>query len=143
MIIGYKIKEVRESLKMTQEELAEKSGVSRGTISALENGTAHVTTCKTLVSLAEALNTKVDDLLPIADSCPGTSSESMSGAVGKQQRKEFASLVSKLDEAETDAIGVMIASMLMGKSNEEAIKAANKVLIANGKKPLPYPLPTA
>ena len=36
--MGYKIKELREAMKMTQEELAEKSGVSRGTISALENG---------------------------------------------------------------------------------------------------------
>ena len=31
--MGYKIKEIREAQKMTQEELAEKSGVSRGTIS--------------------------------------------------------------------------------------------------------------
>ena len=31
--MGYKIKELREAMKMTQEELAEKSGVSRGTIS--------------------------------------------------------------------------------------------------------------
>ena len=38
--MGYKIKEIREAKKMTQEELAEKSGVSRGTISALENGYA-------------------------------------------------------------------------------------------------------
>ena len=33
------IKEAREAAKLTQEELAQKSGVSRGTISALENGT--------------------------------------------------------------------------------------------------------
>lgn len=33
--MGYKIKELREAMKMTQEELAEKSGVSRGTISWL------------------------------------------------------------------------------------------------------------
>ena len=35
--MGYKIKEMREDLRMTQEELATKSGVSRGTIIALEN----------------------------------------------------------------------------------------------------------
>ncbi len=28
--MGYKMKELREAMKMTQEELAEKSGVSRG-----------------------------------------------------------------------------------------------------------------
>ena len=58
--VGYKIKELREALKMTQEELAEKSGVSRGTISALENGVDRTTTSKTLVKLAQALNTSVD-----------------------------------------------------------------------------------
>lgn len=57
--MGYKIKEVRESLNMTQEELAEKSGVSRGTISALENGDP-TTTSKTLVNLAKAMGVSVD-----------------------------------------------------------------------------------
>lgn len=47
-------------MKMTQEELAEKSGVSRGTISALENGIDRTTTSKTLVKLAQALDTTVD-----------------------------------------------------------------------------------
>ena len=58
--MGYKIKELREAMKMTQEELAEKSGVSRGTISALENGIDRTTTSKTLVKLAQALYTTVD-----------------------------------------------------------------------------------
>ena len=58
--MGYKIKELREAMKMTQEELAEKSGVSRGTISALENGLDRTTTSKTLVKLAQALDTTVD-----------------------------------------------------------------------------------
>lgn len=60
--MGYKIKEYREKLKITQEELAEKSGVSRGTISALENGSDKVTTSRTLVKLAVALDTTVDCL---------------------------------------------------------------------------------
>ena len=58
--MGYKIKELREAMKMTQEELAEKSGVSRGTISALENGIDRTTTSKTLVKLAQALDPTVD-----------------------------------------------------------------------------------
>lgn len=58
--MGYKIKELRGAMKMTQEELAEKSGVSRGTISALENGIDRTTTSKTLVKLAQALDTTVD-----------------------------------------------------------------------------------
>lgn len=60
--MGYKIKELREAMKMTQEELAEKSGVSRGTISALENGIDRTTTSKTLVKLAQALDTTVDSI---------------------------------------------------------------------------------
>lgn len=60
--MGYIIKELREALCMTQEELSQKSGVSRGTISALENGTERATTTKTLLNIAVALNTTVDRL---------------------------------------------------------------------------------
>lgn len=60
--MGYRIKEVREEKRMTQEELANKSGVSRATISALENGTARATSTKTLLKLAEALGTTVDSI---------------------------------------------------------------------------------
>ena len=65
--MGYKIKEIREAQKMTQEELAEKSGVSRGTISALEKGIERNTTSKTLLRLALALGTSVDNIF-FADS---------------------------------------------------------------------------
>jgi transcriptional regulator with XRE-family HTH domain len=60
--VGYKIKEIRESRDMTQEELAEKSGVSRVTISGLENGTERNTTSKTLVKIAAALGVTVDQI---------------------------------------------------------------------------------
>ena len=60
--MGYRIKEVREAKKLTQEELAEKSGVSRGTIVALESGEEKTTTTKTLFKLATALETTVDQL---------------------------------------------------------------------------------
>lgn len=60
--MGYKIKEARLRLKMTQEELAEKSGVSRVTISGLENGTERATSSTTLLKLARALETTVDQI---------------------------------------------------------------------------------
>ncbi len=60
--MGYRIKELREARKMTQAELAEKSGVSRGTISALEQNTVRETTTKTLVNIAKALDSTVDQL---------------------------------------------------------------------------------
>ena len=58
--MGYYIKVIRESLSMTQEELAAKSGVSRGTISALENGMERTTTTKTLLKIANALGVTID-----------------------------------------------------------------------------------
>lgn len=58
----YRIKEFREALGISQEELSEKSGVSRAIISGLETGTIEVTTTKTLVRIAEALGKKVSDI---------------------------------------------------------------------------------
>ncbi len=60
--MGYRIKQVREAKGITQEKLAELSGVSRGTIVALESGEAKITTTKTLVKLADALNTTVEEI---------------------------------------------------------------------------------
>jgi len=60
--MGFKIKEVRESKHMTQEELSEKSGVSRTTISSLENNTVKNTSTKTLLRIANALETTVDEI---------------------------------------------------------------------------------
>ena len=60
--MGYKIREVREAKDMTQEQLALKSGVSRGTISALENGASRTTTTKTLVKIACALGVALDQI---------------------------------------------------------------------------------
>lgn len=60
--MGYKIKETRERCGLTQSQLAEKSGVSRMTICALENGRERVTTTKTLIKIAKAMNVTVDEL---------------------------------------------------------------------------------
>lgn len=42
--MGFKIRECRNEINMSQEELSKKSGVSRTIISGLENGTITVTT---------------------------------------------------------------------------------------------------
>jgi transcriptional regulator with XRE-family HTH domain len=60
--MGYRVKEVREKAGMTQEELSAKSGVSRGTIWALERNQERNTTSKTLRRIAEALGVTVDQL---------------------------------------------------------------------------------
>ena len=60
--MGCKIKERREFLKMSQEELAEKSAVSRATISSLENNSERNTSTKILKRIAPALDTTVGEL---------------------------------------------------------------------------------
>lgn len=60
--MGNRIKEKREELGMSQSELAEKSGVSRVTISGLENGIERNTTSQTLLRIAGALNSTIDQI---------------------------------------------------------------------------------
>ncbi len=58
-----KLKKARKEKGLTQEELAEKSGVSRGTIVALENEQNNVVTkTSTLVKIATALESTVADI---------------------------------------------------------------------------------
>lgn len=62
--MGYCIREMREKTHMTQQELAEKSGISRTTIAMLESDEAGSvnTTTKTLAKIAQALGTTVENL---------------------------------------------------------------------------------
>lgn len=57
------IKRIRKEKGISQEELAEKSGVSRPTISNLENNPDAVTTTDTLQKIALALDVNVSDFL--------------------------------------------------------------------------------
>lgn len=60
--MGYKIRECRAEVNMTQTELAKKAKVSRTIISGLENGTITVTTTETLMKIATALGKKVEEI---------------------------------------------------------------------------------
>lgn len=60
--MGYKIRECREELKMSQEELSKRANVSRTIISGLESGTIKVTTTETLLRIARALNKKISEI---------------------------------------------------------------------------------
>ena len=53
------IKFYREQKNMTQEELSEKSGISRTTICLLETGKTNITTNITMKKIAEALGETV------------------------------------------------------------------------------------
>lgn len=58
----YKVKDCRERLGMTQEELSKESKVSRTIISGLESGKEIVTSTDTLTRLARALRCSVSDI---------------------------------------------------------------------------------
>lgn len=55
----FRVKELREKKKLTQEELASKSGVSRSLICSLESGERTTTTTGTIEKLADALGVPV------------------------------------------------------------------------------------
>ncbi len=60
--MGSKLKLVREEARITQKELADKSGVSRTIISGIESGRVKTTTTDTLIKIANALEKKVSDI---------------------------------------------------------------------------------
>ena len=60
--MSYRVKEIREEKKFTQEQLEEKSGISRQTISAIENNRMGNVKVGTLLALANALDTTIDIL---------------------------------------------------------------------------------
>ena len=61
-VMEYKIKELREKRRLSQDELAELSGVSRPTISRLESSDDVETTTGTLEKLAKALGVSIKSL---------------------------------------------------------------------------------
>lgn len=58
-----KLKKIRLERKLTQEELSKKSGISRITISMLENGRQKTTTNTTIIALANALDVPAGALI--------------------------------------------------------------------------------
>lgn len=64
MKIVNKVKQYRKAARMTQSQLAERSGVSRQTISDIETG-KHDPTISVALLLARALGVKVDNLFKL------------------------------------------------------------------------------
>lgn len=58
----YKVKEWREKLGLSQEELAKKAGISRQIIVNLESDKVGNTTAITLKKIADALELKISDI---------------------------------------------------------------------------------
>ena len=61
-MMGFKIKEKRLELGLSQEQHSEMSGVSRTVISGLESGKTTVTTTETLLKLSKAMGCRVKDI---------------------------------------------------------------------------------
>jgi transcriptional regulator with XRE-family HTH domain len=61
--IGKRIQKVRKELGMTQQELADKSGVLLTTVTKIENGIIKNPTIEKLAKLAEALDISIDKLV--------------------------------------------------------------------------------
>lgn len=60
--MGCRLKQVREERDMTQDELAQASGVNRVTIALIETGATKNASSKTMLRLAKALGTTIDAL---------------------------------------------------------------------------------
>ena len=63
-MVENRIKEYREALGWSQEQLARKSGVSRSAIGDVETG-AHMPTIEVVLRLAEALETPIEKLFSL------------------------------------------------------------------------------
>lgn len=57
-----KLRQARDEANMSQEELAKKSGISRTTISGIENNEDIVVKTSTIIAIANALNKRAQDI---------------------------------------------------------------------------------
>ena len=60
--MSFQIKAIREKKHITKDELAQMSGISRATISTLENNHTAITTTETLKKIARALDVSIGDI---------------------------------------------------------------------------------
>ena len=128
--MGYRIRELREAMKMTQEELADKSGVSRGTISALENGSMRNTTSKTLLKLAQALNTSVDRIFFTETVYPTTHTRKGDDCMNLGRRLKKLRGGRSGDEVASE-LGISASSLRMYETNQRTPRDSVKMKMAN------------
>jgi transcriptional regulator with XRE-family HTH domain len=67
MTLGQRVFRIRSAQGITQERLAEKSGVGRITIVKLESGAQHTATWQTVARLAKAFGLTMDEFLKGVD----------------------------------------------------------------------------
>lgn len=62
MVMQNKLRQARDEANMSQEELSKKSGISRTTISGIENNEDIVVRTSTIIAIANALNKRAQDI---------------------------------------------------------------------------------
>lgn len=62
VVMQNKLRQARDDANMSQEELAKKSGISRTTISGIENNEDIVVKTSTIIAIANALNKRAQDI---------------------------------------------------------------------------------
>lgn len=62
-MLAKRVKEYRKQKRLTQQKLAEKTGLSFNTITKIEQGIGDSPTLKTLVKLSDALGVSIDELV--------------------------------------------------------------------------------
>lgn len=86
---GDRVKNYRELRKMTQESLAEQTGIVASSISKIEHGTRKVTLDEAVL-LAQALQVRLDDLAGVVQE-------------GEQQVDQFAAILAQAQRISPDA----------------------------------------
>ena len=110
--IGKKISQIRESTRMTQSELAEKTGTTQSVIARIEKGEQNLS-AETLAKISKALNHEIITLAP-----QGTVNFRIEG--GHKLSGKIAVRTSK-----NGAVGIMCASLL--NKGKTTIKNAPKI----------------
>ena len=90
---GEKLKTIRKSRNLTQLELSQRLGVSKGTVSAYEQGLSYPS-IETLVKITSILNISSDYLLGISDEL-----SFKLGGLNKEQMQTILQFVSLIENA--------------------------------------------
>lgn len=116
--IGAVIKEVRERQRISQNQLAKRSGVSQSAISSIES-TTKSPSIDTIRDIASALNTTVTALLKEIDN----EQENQPTAQGSELDSELVNLLADLSPSEVqrvqDFVAGLKASRIEGASPQE------------------------
>lgn len=118
-MLGEKVKTLRKALKITQKELAMTVGVSQSTIGMIE-GNKQGASNDTLVKLAKALNTTVDNLLS-NDSINNEITENVE--LSKKAERDIAKdLERTLNELENSQDALMFSGEPLDDETRELLK---------------------